>query len=82
MYAKLTDGRTVELEKDCECITHDGPHWLHMDRIDKELNAELLARGDYLSLIAFAQGESRRLDEKLRNMESRKISELISQNPV
>jgi hypothetical protein len=48
-----------------------------MDRIDKAHNAELLARGDYLSLVAFAQGESRRLGEKLRNMENRGISELL-----
>jgi hypothetical protein len=28
--------------KDCDCITHDGPHWRHMDAIRKAQNCELL----------------------------------------
>jgi hypothetical protein len=27
--------------KDCTCLTHDGPHWLHMDTISKAQNHEL-----------------------------------------
>lgn len=44
MRALLTNGEIVELAKDCNCITHEGPHWLHMSQIDKELNHKVLPR--------------------------------------
>lgn len=28
--------------KGCDCITHDGPHWLHTDRLQFERNLENL----------------------------------------
>lgn len=35
--AELTDGSIVELEKDCGCTHHDGPHWLHENRVWRQL---------------------------------------------
>jgi hypothetical protein len=35
--------------KDCQCITHDGPHWLHMDSYTRASNRELL---DYAKKLA------------------------------
>lgn len=35
MRAELTDGTVVRLSKECECINHEGPHWVyawHMNR--------------------------------------------------
>jgi len=40
MKARLTNGTIVTLEKDCGCIIHDGPHWLHADAVWKRLNNE------------------------------------------
>lgn len=81
MKAELTNGEIVELEKDCGCIIHEGPHWLHMDAVDKDLNQQYL-RPDFLSLHAFAAAEQRRLEIKLREMESRGIARIIrEENP-
>jgi hypothetical protein len=33
--AMLADGRVVELSRDCDCLTHDGPHWLHTDTLTR-----------------------------------------------
>lgn len=46
MKAKLITGDTIELTKDCDCITHIGPHWLHMNDFDKRRNAEMLESGN------------------------------------
>ena len=78
--ARLSDGSVVELEKDCGCVIHEGPHWLHMDEVDKQLNARLRERafkGEFLAVHAFALAEARRLGEKLREMESRNIEEIL-----
>lgn len=89
--ARLTDGRVVVLEKDCGCLDeiHEGPHWLHMDRFDRERNREYLARAtavpttpaeDAASRLAFqahVQGEQVRLANKLRSLTSRGIAELL-----
>lgn len=79
--ARLTDGTVVELEKDCDCVTHEGPHWLHMDDVDKSLNVPLRARAlageSLLAIRAYAQVEQQRLAMKLREMESRNIAEIL-----
>ncbi len=36
MKARLTDGSIVDLPRDCDCLTHDGPHWLYMDTHTKQ----------------------------------------------
>ena len=67
----------MTLEKDCECLTHDGPHWLHMDEVSKALNRPLLESGTFLSLHGFAKEEAARLREKLYQMTSRNIAKLL-----
>jgi hypothetical protein len=79
-WARLKTGEVIVLKKDCECVIHDGPHWLHMDDLDKRLNAPLRARamqGESLAFHAYAEAELRRLDEKRRNMERQHIVEII-----
>lgn len=62
---------------DCGCLTHDGPHWRHMDALWAARNRALLERARtmvvrtpedywrcYLALLAFAQVEQRRLADK------------------
>lgn len=44
MRARLINGQIVELAQDCECVTHDGPHWLHMSQVDRLLNYKILPR--------------------------------------
>lgn len=65
--------------RDCHCRTHEGLHWLHMDRLTRAINNDLrrlgdeaLARGDgytaWLAYIGYARAEMRRLSEKAREM--------------
>jgi len=75
MKAKLTSGEIVELEKDCGCTHHDGPHWLHMDKVAAKLNRKLLDKGN---TFGFAKEEAARLHAKELNMTSRGIVELIN----
>ena len=60
---------------DCACITHNGPHYLHMDAFWKSANHELLEQaaryeesGMYLDALTilrcYDQEELRRLNEK------------------
>lgn len=72
MKARLTDGQVVDLVKDCECRTHEGPHWLHMDALDRERNRALSPRG-------FIKEEQARLREKAWNMEHRGIVEILKE---
>lgn len=74
--ALLKDGREIELVKDCGCVTHDGPHWLHMDNLCKELNAQH-KRPETLSPKGFVVEERARLQNLLYQMESRSIVRLI-----
>lgn len=78
--ARLENGEVVILEHDCDCVIHDGPHWLHMDDVDKRLNAPLRERaltGEPLAFRAYCQAELRRLGEKRREMEQRNIVEIL-----
>jgi hypothetical protein len=78
--ARLRDGSVIDLVKDCDCRTHEGPHWLHMDEMSKRLNAPLRGRamsGDLLAIRGLAIEEIARLREKRYQMESRNITELI-----
>ena len=55
--------------KDCTCICHDGPHWLHEDIVRRTLNLKILeGRTDHLALVAFAQEEKARIMDKLNWM--------------
>ncbi|NIN00474.1 MAG: hypothetical protein GTO24_21050 [candidate division Zixibacteria bacterium] len=75
MKAILNDGTIVELEKDCGCTHHEGPHWLHMDKLDQRLNQKHFDNGN---LRGFAQAEVARLNRKINEMEIRGIKELLN----
>lgn len=45
--AKLKTGEIVDLKNDCGCVLHNGPHWLHMDDVDKSLNQRLLENNQF-----------------------------------
>lgn len=72
--AKLTDGTIIELVKDCECIHHSGPHWLHANDLDKVQSKRLLDAGNILGHI---NNELARLADKEYQMVSRGIEEII-----
>jgi TusA-related sulfurtransferase len=74
MQAKLESGEVIELVKDCECCTHSGPHWLHMNDLWKHRNSELLQQG---SLQGHIEEELRRLAEKEHELVSRGIVEIL-----
>lgn len=42
--AELTSGEIVILEKDCGCVTHQGPHWIHSDDTYRSMNRDILER--------------------------------------
>ncbi len=84
MRARLVDGTIITLEKDCDCLTHDGPHWLHMDRLYKAMNQKHIAGDritDDMCWLAFATTERERLREKAYEMESRHIVEILNDMP-
>lgn len=61
--------------QDCDCITHAGPHWLHMDRLDRERTRRMLDQLDPTSPQApalagyIAAHEAERLRSKRAHME-------------
>lgn len=69
---RLIDGRIVAAEKDCQCVTHDGPHWVHQDDLWKSRNREFLSNETVLGGMAHAKEDAARtvaqtiIDEKLR----------------
>lgn len=77
--ARLTSGEVIPLGKDCSCVTHAGPHWLHADQMWKEANKAILAQGQtMLACQGFAVEESARLREKAWQMERLKIAQLLT----
>lgn len=77
MRAELVDGSIVDLQKDCDCLTHDGPHWLHMDRVWHAMNRELLQPETVQAWDAFVKEDLARLQFKGREMERQGIKRLI-----
>lgn len=75
MRAKLVDGTVVILTKDCECITHDGPHWIYADELWARRNRELLEQGN---ITGFIHEELARLEEKQWHFEKYGIQELLN----
>lgn len=79
MRAKLKDGAIVELVKDCECIIHDGPHWLYsdgmtramLDRDFRELIERIIAKG-----AAATENEVRHCEVLFENYAERQIVRL------
>ncbi len=73
---RLNDGSIVPAEKDCNCCIHEGPHWLHMDDIDRAINADM-PMSTMHDIRAKAECESRRLEMKSHEMRMRGIVEII-----
>lgn len=67
-HAEYADGSIRKLEKDCGCVIHDGPHWVHRDLVSRRIHE---ARGD-------VDGEIARLDQKMREMENAGIVRLLT----
>lgn len=80
--ARVKTGQIVPLRKDCECVTHTGPHWLHVSDCARKANAPLLAQGSALSLRGFAIEESMRLGELRRAFEREGIETLLTAGDV
>ena len=73
MKLRLTDGTIVEAEKDCRCVTHEGPHWIHMDDLWKSMNRDMLQA----SPRGFIAEECARLRQKAYDMKFYGIAEII-----
>jgi len=73
--AELTDGRVVSLIKDCACITHEGPCWLHTDQLHRMEQRRHLDAGNWRGWLAV---EGLRLREKIWAMQSRGIVRLLA----
>lgn len=78
--------------KDCGCITHEGPHWLHIDYIDHAHNLKLLERalgyaqcGMFHScsqtLAKCAEKELERLNEKERSITNECVTAWRKEHP-
>lgn len=74
IYARFSDGTVRELVKDCDCTNHIGPHWLAMDRRDRQANSEMLNAGN---VQGFLIEDIARLNRKEFEMVSRGIDEII-----
>lgn len=93
MKARLVTGEIITLPHDCSCRSHEGPHWLYVDDLERKRNEEAMQRIDdevsagpvepvrkmkLAALIArYGDAEERRLRAKLRYMEALGIAELI-----
>ncbi len=81
--AKLNNNSIITLSKDCECVTHDGPHWVYMDILDKSRWKESLdeaIKNKDISILYYKKEnhpDLMRLATKKQNMISRNIVELI-----
>jgi len=72
-----TDGQIVTLEKDCRCQSHEGPHWLDASKRWRQRNLNIDCSTS-LGVMAKAQEEIRRLDEKLFHMQKNGIVQLLN----
>ena len=57
------------LTKDCECINHSDPHWVHMQRYEISVSTKFMASISPLSSHAFCRNEQRRLNDLANHME-------------
>ena len=74
MRARLNSGQVVTLEKDCTCPTHNGPHWLHVDALERAGASRALEARELFDHIFIEQA---RLQAKAWNMNRHGIVELI-----
>ncbi len=86
MKAELATGEIVTLPKDCNCCTHNDPHWTYMDRVSRALNRKLLDPTDktpeqrHYGAMGFAKEDLVRVETKLREMKLRGIVRLIPED--
>lgn len=85
-YARLANGAIVELRKDCECMTHKGPHWLHMDYLDRLAAQKLFmdcrsSRTPAVCYDAYIREELTRVRAKRQEMTQQGIEELLWERP-
>ncbi len=74
MRARLSSGEIITLAKDCTCPTHEGPHWLHEDALERAKASEALQSRDIFRHIFT---ERARLETKVWNMNRCGITELM-----
>ena len=90
MKARTESGEIITLPKECNCCTHNEPHWVWLDEFARKQNAESLADAMRLNDVGgwsaatvpalmkyAADAEVRRLNEKMQNMSRLGIVELI-----
>lgn len=83
MKAELVSGEIIILEKGCNCIVHNEPHWVYADKVHHDLNRKLIdpvgkdAAQKYYGYLGFAKEEAARLQMKASAFGSRGIVRLI-----
>lgn len=75
--ARMNDGTIVELTKNCGCLDsiHEGPHWIHADKLWQMSNKKMLDHGNYRGNFA---GEQARISQKIFEMEKRGIDDFVA----
>lgn len=73
----MIDGTMREATKDCECLTHVGPHWVYMDNFWLVRNKMLLAGGTHLAIRGFITEELARLQAKSHTMQYLGIEQIV-----
>ncbi len=76
------DGKRIPLEKECDCIIHDGPHWIHMDRLKRHLNKKYLENPTDSNMRAFNVLELARLNEKHSHFDRLQIIEVAQEGSI
>ncbi|MBC8488474.1 MAG: hypothetical protein H8D45_20800 [Bacteroidetes bacterium] len=79
-YGETECGNIIQLKKECGCIIHNEPHWIHMDRLIHKRNKQHLdnAKNKH-SLRAVALLETERLKEKEYQFKTRKLVRMFEQ---
>ena len=68
MFGERSDGSIVELEKDCDCRGHDGPHWLFENAVALDAAVVLLTSGN---VAGFANAEHARCARHQQELSAR-----------
>lgn len=76
MKALLTNGKMIDLRKDCACHHHEGPHFIYVNTFWKALNQRLLANGNARHNISMEAQRLRARGKELRIRDLR-IEEII-----
>lgn len=78
MFATLTNGEYVELQKDCSCAMHDGQHWLYENDLANYLYLDSLSHNpqDAMLWLWFCERQIERLCERQQWLERCNIQAL------